>query len=75
MTANMLRRDPMPQRPETLAEQAARIRHEAAVIAKGHADITAGLGVEDDELEAWLDRLDHDENAPLPVPDHPVPRP
>ena len=65
----------MSQRPETPAEQAARIRHEAAVIAKGHADLDAGLGIEDDALEAWLDRLDHDESAPLPVPGHPVPRP
>lgn len=68
MTANVLRHDPMPQRPETPTEQAARIRHEAAVIAKGHADIAAGLGIEDDELEAWLDRLDRDEDAPPPRP-------
>ena len=53
---------------ETTAECAARAQREAALIAKAHADIDAGLGIEDDDVEAWLDDLDRDENTPLPKP-------
>jgi hypothetical protein len=45
---------------ETPEERAERIRREAEVIAKAHADIDAGLGMSDDELEALLDKLDAD---------------
>jgi len=37
------------------------------VVAKGHADIDAGDGIESDALETWLDELDRDENAPSPI--------
>jgi hypothetical protein len=60
------------QRPETPAEQATRVRREADIIAKAHADIDAGLGIEDDDLEAWFDRLDQDENAPPPAVANPT---
>jgi hypothetical protein len=60
--------DPLAPTPgETSVERAERLRREAAVIARGHADIEAGFGVEDDDLEAWLDRLELDENAPPPI--------
>jgi len=53
---------------ETPEEREARVHREAVIIARGRADIDAGLGIELDALEAWLERLEIDENAPLPVP-------
>ena len=52
---------------ETTAERERRIRLEAALIARARLEIQAGQGIDDDALDAWLDRLDHDENAPVPV--------
>ena len=46
-------------------EQETRIRREAAVIRDARAEIPAGKGIDDDALEAWLDQLDQDRNAPL----------
>lgn len=57
-----------PHRTETEAERHARIQREATVIAQAEADIDAGLGIDDDDLEQWLDALEHDETAPLPAP-------
>jgi len=48
---------------ETPAE---RIRRQAAVIAQAKAEIQAGEGIEFDNLEAWLDELDCNVDAPLP---------
>ena len=70
MTLDSLFQDtdcPAPKRVESPAERGTRVRREAAVIAKGHADIEAGLGIEDDDLEAWLDQLDRVEDASLPM--------
>jgi hypothetical protein len=53
--------------PKSTAERALRVGREAAIIARAHAEIDAGLGVEDDDLETWLDRLDQDENTPAPI--------
>lgn len=55
-------------RPETAGERIARMAREEAIIAKAEADIDAGLGIEDDDVEAWLDLLDQDPEAPLPSP-------
>ncbi len=55
--------------PETPAERAARIGREADTIAKAHADIESGLGIEDDALEAWFDQLDQDDTPPPPAAD------
>jgi hypothetical protein len=52
---------------ETDAERRARIAREAAVIAQAEADLDAGRGLDDEALEAWLDRLDVDPNAKLPT--------
>ncbi len=52
---------------ETDAERDDRITREAHILARAEADIDAGRGIEDDDLEAWLDTLDHDANAPQPV--------
>lgn len=60
------------KRPETDAE---RIGREEAIIAKAEADIDAGLGIGDDDLEAWLDDLDNNPDAPPPSPQSgPAPR-
>jgi hypothetical protein len=56
------------QRPEAEADRLSRIRREEAIIARAEADIDAGLGIDDDDLEWWLDALTRDENAPLPLP-------
>lgn len=53
---------------ETEAERAGRVQREAAVIARAEADIDAGLGIDDEDLEVWLDDLDRDEAAPLTAP-------
>jgi len=43
---------------KNLKARAERVRREVELIAKAHADIDAGLGISDDELEALLDELD-----------------
>ena len=57
-----------PRRSETEAERHERVECERAIIAKAEADIDAGLGIDDDDLEKWLDALDHNPDAPLPSP-------
>ncbi len=53
----------------------ARTLREEAIIAKAEADIDAGLGIEDDEVEAWLNALENDPDARLPLPNiAPTPR-
>jgi hypothetical protein len=62
--------DPDPLAPtsgDTSVERAEKLRREAAVIARAHADIEAGCGVEHEVLEAWLDQLELDENTPPPI--------
>jgi hypothetical protein len=54
---------------ESAAEPKARVACEADIIAQAHADIDAGLGIEDEDMEAWLDARERGEQAPLPVPD------
>ena len=68
MTMTFVHVPPSAPRPETPAERLRRVRREAEVIAVGHADIDAGLGIDESDLEAWLDRLDQGEIAPPPVP-------
>ncbi len=67
---------PQQRRPasaESGTERRARIQREAALIAKAEADIDAGLGIADPDLERWLDALDHDETRPPPTPRGSVP--
>jgi hypothetical protein len=56
------------QRFETQAEREDRIRQEAATIDRARAEIAAGHGLDDAALEAWLDALEHDPQAPVPRP-------
>jgi predicted transcriptional regulator len=52
---------------ESQDQREARIRREAALIAQGEAELQAGLGVEFDAVEAWLDQLESDPDAPIPT--------
>jgi hypothetical protein len=54
-------------RQDAEAERRRRLAAEAAIIAKAEADVEAGFGIEEHELEAWLDELEHHPDAPLPV--------
>jgi len=54
--------------PETPEELTTRLSHEAAVIAQAEAEIAAGLVIDGDDLDAWLDQLDIDPDAPMPQP-------
>jgi hypothetical protein len=44
------------------------VKRELDVIYQANLDIDAGLGIEDEDMAAWLERLDHDATAPLPSP-------
>jgi hypothetical protein len=46
---------------------AARIQRESGTIAKAHADLDAGHGIEDSDMEVWLDQLDQDPETPPPL--------
>jgi len=76
MTTKFVRQSTQPPQPlETAEQREIRIRREVAIVAKAHAEIDAGLGIEDDDVEAWLDQLDIDENAPMPLPKSAARRP
>ena len=53
---------------ETEGERVVREAREAAMIARGIAELKAGLYLTEDELDAWFDQLDRDPDAPMPVP-------
>lgn len=55
------------RQPETGAQRHARLKREEEIVAKAEVDIDAGLGTEADEMEVWLDALDHDPDVPLPL--------
>ena len=54
--------------PETPEQAAARIVRECEIIREAEADIAAGNGIEWDAVEAWLNELDHNPDAPPPEP-------
>ena len=56
----------LPLASETAGEAEARAAREEAIIAKAEADIDAGLGVDDADVESWLDALDCNPDAPIP---------
>lgn len=53
---------------ETDAEREARIRYERALIEQGEAEIEAGLGLDWEVVRAWLDELEQNPSAPMPIP-------
>jgi hypothetical protein len=59
--------------PETAAQRAARLRREADAVAEGLADLAAGRWIEETAVDAWLDALETDPEAPMPTPKgHPI---
>jgi hypothetical protein len=55
-------------RPETEAERQARLAWEAEGIAEARAELDAGLYVDADEIDAWIDSIGTDhELAPPPT--------
>lgn len=52
--------------PPDTETPADRVTREAAAIAQARAQIAAGQGIDDADLEVWLDQLDDNEDAPLP---------
>jgi len=52
---------------ETPSARAARLRWEAASLERGLAEAMAGHLIEDEDLEAWLDQLEIEPDAPIPV--------
>jgi predicted transcriptional regulator len=60
---------------ETSAAREARLRWEAESIARGEAQAAAGLLIEEEDLDAWLDQLEIDPDAPMPLPRVSQPQP
>lgn len=52
--------------PETEAERQARLAWEAAGIAEARAELDAGLYVDADEIDAWIDSIGIDHELPPP---------
>jgi len=59
-----------PSRPETEAEQQARIAGEVEGLAEARADVTAGRLVDSAKVRAWVDSLRTDNPLPVPYSDH-----
>lgn len=51
---------------ETPAQREVRLARERKLIGEARAEVEAGLGLSGDDVEAWLDKLDSDEVAPIP---------
>lgn len=60
---------PEEDQPETPAEKEGRIRWEASVIARAREEIAAGLCIDGDAFDTWLDQFAQDEDAPFPGSD------
>jgi predicted transcriptional regulator len=56
--------------PETEAEQQRRIAWEAERIAEARAELDAGLYVDADEIDAWIDSIGTDHELPPPPTRH-----
>ena len=55
-----------PASPETEAERRSRIAWEAERIAEADAEIEAGLYIDADEMDAWIDSIGTDHEPPPP---------
>ena len=53
-------------RPEIEAERQRRLAWEAEMIAEADAEIEAGLYVDADEIDAWIDSIGTDHELPPP---------
>jgi predicted transcriptional regulator len=59
-----------PASPESDAERQARHAREAAMIAEADAEIAAGLYVDADEIDAWIDSIGTAHELPPPATRH-----
>lgn len=55
------------KRPETSVEKRRRLAWEAEMIAEVRAELEAGLYVDGDEVNAWLDSVGTDHELPPPA--------
>jgi predicted transcriptional regulator len=58
--------DALDPRPETEAERRARLAWEAEGLAEARAELDAGLYVDADEIDAWIDSIGTDHELPPP---------
>jgi predicted transcriptional regulator len=56
--------------PESEEEKKRRLAWEAEMIAEAEAEIEAGLYVDGDEMDAWMDSIGTDHELPLPRTRH-----
>lgn len=57
---------PRRERAETAEQRNARLARERALLDEARAEFEQGLAMDEDDVEAWLDALDSDEDRPLP---------
>ena len=67
VTASFSRLDSSPRRLRINVKRLPRVQREELVVARAEADIDAGLGIDHDDIEGWLDALERGENGPLPA--------
>jgi hypothetical protein len=58
---------PKVPRAESVTARTRRLAHERTLIAEARAELDAGQGVSGDALEAWLDKLDGEEDLSIPA--------
>ncbi len=58
------------RRPDTDAEREGRIAWEAEGIAEARAELAAGLYVDADDIDAWIDSIGTDHELPPPPTRH-----
>jgi len=56
-----------PPRAESAAARQRRLAHERTLIAEARGELDAEQGVSGDALETWLDKLDGEEDLPIPA--------
>jgi predicted transcriptional regulator len=72
MITNKLEINPStPSGSEAEIDRQRRVAHEAKLIAEADAEIAAGLFVSEEEVDAWIDSLDTENELPVPSPHRP----
>lgn len=61
------------ERTETTEQRNTRLARERALLDEARAEFEQGVTMDEDEVEAWLDALDGDEDRPLPEMRRPGP--
>jgi predicted transcriptional regulator len=70
MDADQVANDSARDRFESAEEARRRLEWEAAMIAEADAEIEAGLYVDADEMDAWIDSIGTDRELPPPPTRH-----